>query len=163
MKLSNEDVNEILQLLDAGPFHELHLQTLRFKLLLRRDSEGEGEGNWTQSTQILGAPNMLETLAAPAPAAAAAQPQRTDVGHLTAVRAPLLGTFYRAPKPGAPAFVEVGSEVDKDSLVGIIETMKLMNSLYAGAVGKVVEICFKNGEFVPKDAVLMYIDVGSGP
>ena len=159
MKLSNEDVNEILQLLDAGPFHELHLQTLRFKLLLRRD--GEGEGNWTHSSQILGAPNMLETKAAEAPAAAA-QPknERTDVGHLTAVRAPLLGTFYRASKPGAPAFVEVGSQVEKDSLVGIIETMKLMNSVYAGAAGRVVEICFKNGEFVPKDGVLMYLEAG---
>lgn len=158
MKLSNDDVNEILQLLDAGPFHELHLQTLRFKLLLRRD--GEGEGNWTQSSQILGAPNLLETKAAEVPAAAAAQPQneRTDVGHLLAVRAPLLGTFYRAPKPGAAPFVEVGSKVEKDTLVGIIETMKLMNSVYAGAAGKVAEICFKNGEFVPKDAVLMYFE-----
>lgn len=157
MKLSNDDVKEILQLLDAGPFHELHLQTLRFKLLLRRD--GEGDGSWTHSSQILGAPNLLETKAADVQAAAA-QPQneRTDVGHLLAVRAPLLGTFYRASKPGAPPFVEVGSKVEKDTLVGIIETMKLMNSVYAGAAGKVAEICFKNGEFAPKDAVLMYLE-----
>ena len=157
MKLSNDDVNEILQLLDAGSFHELNLQTLRFKLLLRRD----GEGDWTQSVETLTTPNVLHIRPGELPASKAVAParnERTDMDHLFAVRAPLLGTFYRAPKPGSPPFVEVGSQVEKDTLVGIIETMKLMNSVYAGATGKVVEICYKDAEFVEKDAALMYIE-----
>lgn len=159
MKLTNEDVNEILQLLDAGPFNELNLQTLRFKLQLRRGSDGM----WTQEGQILSAPDLLSsTTAAAAPAADAAHaPQKSrhaDADHLVSVRTPLLGTFYRAPKPGAPAFVEVGSRVEEDTLVGIVETMKLMNSVYAGTAGKVVEICAKDAATVEHDEVLMRIE-----
>jgi acetyl-CoA carboxylase biotin carboxyl carrier protein len=74
------------------------------------------------------------------------------------VPAPLLGTFYRAPQPGAPPFVEVGSRVEPDTVVGIVETMKLMNSVCAGTLGTVVEICVKNAEFVDAAAVLMFIE-----
>ncbi|MCK2088413.1 acetyl-CoA carboxylase, biotin carboxyl carrier protein [Thauera aromatica] len=159
MKLTNEDVNEILQLLDAGPFNELNLQTLRFKLQLRRGSDGM----WTQEAQILSAPELLSpATAAAAPAAstahAPAEARHAEKEHLTAVRTPLLGTFYRAPKPGAPAFVEVGSRVGPDTLVGIVETMKLMNSVYAGAAGTVVEICAKDAATVEHGEVLMFIE-----
>lgn len=162
MKLTNEDVNEILQLLDAGPFNELNLQTLRFKLQLRRG----GDGTWTQEGQILSAPDLLQPATAAAPVAAAAHARQesghgaghAEAEHLVPVRTPLLGTFYRAPKPGAPAFVEVGSRVEKDTLVGIVETMKLMNSVYAGAAGKIVEICARDSEAVEQDAVLMRIE-----
>ncbi|KAI5911920.1 acetyl-CoA carboxylase biotin carboxyl carrier protein [Azoarcus sp. PA01] len=159
MKLTNEDVNEILQLLDAGPFDELNLQTLRFKLQLRRG----GDGTWTQEAQILSAPNLLAPATAAATPAASDAPQaqhstQAEAEHLVPVRTPLLGTFYRAPKPGAPAFVEVGSRVEKNTLVGIVETMKLMNSIYAGTAGKVVEICAQDAATVEHDAVLMRIE-----
>jgi acetyl-CoA carboxylase biotin carboxyl carrier protein len=78
-------------------------------------------------------------------------------GGLLAVRAPLPGTFYRAPRPGAAAFVEVGSRVGADTVVAIVETMKLMNSVTAGAVGTVAEICAANGEFAEHGATLMRI------
>lgn len=159
MKLTNDDVHEILQLLDAGPFNELNLQTLRFKLQLRRG----GDGGWMQEGQILSAPNLLPPLTTAAtPAAGMADAQQksahAEADHLIPVRTPLLGTFYRAAKPGAPSFVEVGSRVEKDTLVGIVETMKLMNSVYAGIAGKVVEICAKDGASVEHDAVLMRIE-----
>ncbi len=60
-------------------------------------------------------------------------------GH-EAVPAPLLGTFYRAPKPGAPPFVEVGAKVEADTVIGIIEVMKLMNTVRAGCAARVTEI-----------------------
>lgn len=159
MKLTNEDVGEILQLLDAGPFDELNLQTLRFKLQLRRGSDGM----WTQEAQILSAPNLLTpaaTTATPAASAAHApqEPTPAEKEHLVPVRTPLLGTFYRAPKPGAPAFVEVGSRVEQDTLVGIVETMKLMNSVYAGTSGTVVEIRAKDAATVENGEVLMFIE-----
>jgi acetyl-CoA carboxylase biotin carboxyl carrier protein len=56
------------------------------------------------------------------------------------VRAPLVGTFYRAPQPGAEPFVQVGSRVEETTVVGIVETMKLMNPVLAGVAGTVVEI-----------------------
>lgn len=92
---------------------------------------------------------------APATAPLAATPAApTTINILT----PIIGTFYRAPKPGAAPFVEVGSEVTPDTVVGIIETMKLMNSVYAGAHGKVSEICQGDGKFVEQDQVLMRLN-----
>ena len=76
---------------------------------------------------------------------------------LVAVRAPLPGTFYRAPRPGAAPFVEVGSQVRADTVVGIVETMKLMNSVTAGVDGTVAEICLGNAEFAAHGATLLRI------
>jgi acetyl-CoA carboxylase biotin carboxyl carrier protein len=78
-------------------------------------------------------------------------------GELVEVRAPLPGTFYRAPRPGAAPFVEVGSRVDPDTVVGIVETMKLMNSVTAGVAGAVAEICLGNAEFATHGATLLRI------
>jgi acetyl-CoA carboxylase biotin carboxyl carrier protein len=64
------------------------------------------------------------------------------------VPAPLLGTFYRAPKPGAPPFVEVGSTVEADTVVAIIEVMKLMTTVRAGRARHVTEILVADGTLV---------------
>jgi acetyl-CoA carboxylase biotin carboxyl carrier protein len=79
-----------------------------------------------------------------------------DAG-LVAVRAPLPGTFYRAPRPGAAPFVEVGSRVDTDTVIGIVETMKLMNSVHAGVAGVVAGFCVANAEFAAQGAALLRI------
>jgi acetyl-CoA carboxylase biotin carboxyl carrier protein len=76
---------------------------------------------------------------------------------LVAVRAPLPGTFYRAPRPGAAPFVEVGSRVGPDTVIGIVETMKLMNSVPAGVAGVVAEFCVANAEFAAQGAALLRI------
>jgi acetyl-CoA carboxylase biotin carboxyl carrier protein len=76
---------------------------------------------------------------------------------LVPVRAPLPGTFYRAPQPGAPPFVDVGSRVERDTVVGIVETMKLMNSVSAQATGTVTQIVVANAEPAQRDDVLMWI------
>jgi len=76
---------------------------------------------------------------------------------LVAVRAPLPGTFYRAPRPGAAPFIEVGSRVGAETVVGIVETMKLMNSVTAGVDGTVAEICVANAEFAPHGTTLLRI------
>ena len=79
-----------------------------------------------------------------------------DAG-LVVVRAPLPGTFYRAPRPGAAPFVEVGSRVGADTVIGIVETMKLMNSVPAGVAGVVAEFCVANAEFTAQGAALLRI------
>jgi acetyl-CoA carboxylase biotin carboxyl carrier protein len=78
-------------------------------------------------------------------------------GTLCDVTAPLLGTFYRAPKPGAPAFVDVGSAVAEDTIIGIIEVMKLMNTVRAGTRGRVVDVLAQDGALVEFGATLMRI------
>jgi acetyl-CoA carboxylase biotin carboxyl carrier protein len=165
--LTNEDVADILALLDSLPYDELDLQTPRFRLTLRRTP-----GGWTQSTQVLSAPERLATAAMshrgapdhgdvtlPSSRAAAGEGGGGGDGDagLVAVRAPLPGTFYRAPRPGAAPFVEVGGRVDADTVIGIVETMKLMNSVHAGVAGVVAEFCVANAEFAAQGAALLRI------
>ncbi len=155
MNLTDDDVRDILRLLDSLPFAELRLETDSFRLALRRGADGE----WTQATQVLTSPAEAATGAAEAPDEPPARARAAGAARegLLEVRAPLLGTFYRAPRPGAAPFVEVGSVVEEDTVVGIIETMKLMNSVPAAVRGTVMEICVDNAEFAERDAVLMLV------
>ena len=154
MTLTNDDVQEILRLLDASPFDELILETDRFKLTLRKHHAG----GWTQERQTLARAHVSGAVSA-APAgqatAQAAPATRAPPEGVIEIRPPIMGTFYRAPKPGAAPFVEVGSQVEAETVVGIVETMKLMNSVYAGGRGMVTEICAANGELVDAQRVLM--------
>jgi acetyl-CoA carboxylase biotin carboxyl carrier protein len=160
MDLTNEDVAEILALLDSLPYDELDLRTPRFRLTLRR-----GPGGWTEESQTLtepvgvtSAPNGSGGSSTPASQPKPQQALRPDSAGLVAVPAPLPGTFYRAPRPGAAPFVEVGDEVAEDTVVAIVETMKLMNSVHAGTRGRVAEICPENAEPVGQGTTLMWIE-----
>ncbi|MGH3279833.1 MAG: acetyl-CoA carboxylase biotin carboxyl carrier protein, partial [Trebonia sp.] len=77
---------------------------------------------------------------------------------LAVVAAPLPGTFYRAARPGADPFVQVGDLVSAETVVAIVETMKLMNSVHAGTPGRVSRVCLENGEFASGGATLMLIE-----
>jgi len=191
VNLSNDDVQDILSLLDSLPYSELTLETSRFTLQLRRSAEG-GWTQETQvlSQPVLadpvapatppavpsGAPPAVPSGAPPAvpsgappsrggpPAATAPVPGAASGADPDArdIVAPLLGTFYRAPQPGAPPFVDIGGSVEADTVVAIIETMKLMNPVYAGTAGTVTEICLDDGQFAEQGAVLMRVSARTG-
>jgi acetyl-CoA carboxylase biotin carboxyl carrier protein len=150
MNLTLADVEEILKILDASPFDELEIETDRFKLVLRRSALPAG--GWTETRDAKTATRPALVKAAPA-----ARPAAPIADGTLPVPAPLIGTFYRAPKPGASPFVEVGSRVSHETVVGIVETMKLMNSVYAGTTGVVHAIDAADGEFVEQNHVLMRI------
>ena len=144
MTLTAKDVAQITRLLEESNFDELYLEMEGLKLSLRRGAGGVAVPTTPSST--------LTT----APAPGAARPAADDPNTVS-VSAPLLGTFYRAPKPGAAPFVEVGSQVEADTIVGIIEVMKLMNTVRAGVRGKVVEIHCRDGALVEYGEVLMHV------
>ena len=75
-----------------------------------------------------------------------------------AVKAPLVGTFYAAPEPGAESYVREGQEVKKGEMIGLIEAMKIMNEIPAPCAGRVTKILAENGDFVAYDQVLLYIE-----
>ncbi len=79
-----------------------------------------------------------------------------DVGH--PIKAPLVGTFYRAGQPGSPPFVEEGDVVDAGQTVAIVEAMKLMNQVQADEGGKVSQILVEDGQWVEFEQVLMYLE-----
>ena len=156
MSLSHDDVTRLLQLLDASQFDALELEADGVKLSLRRRGAGAGPGAAETASTTGSAPALQGTAAnAPVPPAARAAPAAAP--GLLDICAPMLGTFYGAPKPGAAPFVSVGSEVGPDSVVGIVEVMKLMNSIPATTSGEVVEILVDDGALVEYGQVLMRV------
>ena len=155
MSLSHQDVQEILRILDDSPYDELELQTANFTLHLQRGTSRE---TWRQETRTVATATVDtvrqvqgETAAAPRQEAPATEPGLLDV------RAPMVGTFYRAPKPGAEPFVSVGSRVDADTAIAIIEVMKLMSTIPAGVSGDVVEILAEDAQLVEKGQLLLRV------
>jgi acetyl-CoA carboxylase biotin carboxyl carrier protein len=87
----------------------------------------------------------LQPPASAAPASAPAPPEDESV-ELAVVKSPIVGTFYRSPEPGAPAFVEIGQRVEKDQVLCIIEAMKLMNEITSEYEGEIVSAYVENGK-----------------
>jgi acetyl-CoA carboxylase biotin carboxyl carrier protein len=157
MDLSPDDVRDVLRVLDSSGLDELHLELDDLTLTVRR----AGALGWTAEQQVLRRP-VVEGGAEPPGGAEQRVPLAAVPEGLVAVHPPLLGTFYRAPKPGAQPFVDVGDRVREDTVVGIVETMKMMTPVHAGVVGAVVEFCTGNGEFADTDGVLLLVDPASG-
>jgi acetyl-CoA carboxylase biotin carboxyl carrier protein len=135
-ELTPEDVREILRLVDESRFDEFELETPTLTIRFRRDA------------------------APAAPPPSAESPAAAAANGLVDVTSPLVGTFYRAPAPDAPPFVEPGSRVDAGSPVCIVEVMKLMNRVPAGVAGEVVEVCKADGESVQYGDVLFRVRLG---
>jgi acetyl-CoA carboxylase biotin carboxyl carrier protein len=163
MDFTNEDVADILALLDSLPYDELDLQTSKFRLTLRRAATG----GWTQEGQFTAGPQSVENPGLRTEAASGASehqrgsgagPGMDDGAGSIPVTTALPGTFYRAPRPGAAPFTEVGALVTEDTVVAIVETMKLMNPVHAGARGRIAAILARNAQAVAQGAVLMRID-----
>ena len=128
--LTPEDIREILRAIDEAGYDEFELETPRFTLRLNR-APGPTHFNVDSS------------------------PARDG---LVDVTAPMVGTLYRAPEPGAPPFVDVGSRVEVGAQLCIIEVMKLMNHVTAGVSGLVVAVYGDNGAMVRKGQPLFAID-----
>jgi acetyl-CoA carboxylase biotin carboxyl carrier protein len=148
VSLTAADVAEIMRLVEQSNFDELTLEVDGIKLSLKRGGA------------VTSAPAGLASAAPPTSAAvvATATPAVLDPD-AHSVCSPLLGTFYRAPKPGAPPFVAVGSLVEPDTVIGIIEVMKLMNTVRAGVRGSVTEILASDGALVEYEQTLMRIRI----
>ncbi|MES2625215.1 MAG: acetyl-CoA carboxylase biotin carboxyl carrier protein [Pseudomonadota bacterium] len=152
MSLNYQDVQALLKLLDESPYNELTLQTDSFTLNLQRNTDGAG---WQQSSDVAAKPHVIQAKAADT-TAATAEPPASEAG-LLEVRAPMIGTWYRAPTPGAEPFIQVGSVVNENSIIGIIEAMKLMTSVPAKLQGAVVEILATDATLVEKGQLLMRV------
>ena len=149
MPLTDQDVREILRIIDTAGTREIRVQTQGFSLHVVI-----GELESTSALAPVAAPVGVAP-GEPTPARDEPTPARD---HLEAIESPMLGTFYRAESPGEPAFVEVGSTVEADTIVCIIEVMKMMNSVPAGVAGTIVEVCPENGQLVEYGAPLFRVE-----
>ena len=148
--LTFEDVQEILRLLEQSSFDELQLDIGSLRLRLRRGGAGESLVPAWES-----APKAQPST--PQPATSKPLEPSAQVSGLVEVRAPMLGTFYRAPRPGDAPFVDVGTKVDTHMTVGIIEVMKLMNTVRAGVRGIVAEVLAADGALVEFGEALLRV------
>ena len=167
-KLSQQDVQEILKLIESAEHvEEFSLKYGDLEVRLSRQSAPlatQASASTVQAGAAVAAPpaTMSHVPSNTAPAspkvsATATAPATVPAG-MIAIKAPMVGTFYRAPSPGAPPFVNVGQQVAADATVCIIEVMKLMSSIAAGVAGTVAEIRVQDSEPVEFGQVLILID-----
>jgi acetyl-CoA carboxylase biotin carboxyl carrier protein len=158
-----EKIGQLVEILDKSAFDHLTLELADFKLTV-------GTGAMAPVVAAAPAPVAAPAMAASAPAplapaaqaAAAAAPvsakkDQGPVEGLIDVTATTMGRFYSRPDPNSTAFVTVGASVTADSTVGLLEVMKLFNSVAAGLAGTVEQICVEDAELVEFGQVLMRI------
>lgn len=150
-------VKKLIELLEESGINEIEIHEGEESVRISRGS------NATTSVITTAAPPAHHAVAGPAPApiatAAADTPAPAEAvtnGHV--MRAPMVGTFYRSPSPGAKPFTEVGSTVKAGDTLCIIEAMKMLNQIEADVSGTVVEILGENGQPVEFDQPLFVIE-----
>ena len=158
-KLTRADVEAILELVEAAEhLGDFHLKYGDLELRVSRNASAGAPSDSTSSAASAGTPTAaIPKPAQDVPPSRKQAPAPVPAGMAT-VRAPMVGTFYRAPSPGAAPFVEVGDRVQPDSVVCIIEVMKLMNTIHAEAAGIIREIRVENSQPVEFGQVLLVID-----
>src|SRR5687767_12766157 len=160
MELTDDDVLHILKLIDESKFDYFQLEVGDLKITV---SKGDPIPIASASQQV--AASQTPSRAAPEAAKPAGPwPQKEPpkaapavAEGLVPITAPLLGTFYVAPEPGAPPFVQVGSAVTEDTTVGLIEVMKVFNSVRANVNGTLVQVVAQNGQFVEYGQTLFLV------
>jgi len=163
--IQQDDVLLILKLLDESAFDELHVETEDLKLWASKHGRGISPTS-TPTMEPTSAAGQGKNVSATksADSKGEAQPPKQKLEQSAAreglmpIIAPMLGTFYRTPKPGAPPYVEVGSMVNEEDPVCIIEVMKLFNTVKAGVRGRIVQICAEQGEMVEFQQTLFLIE-----
>lgn len=161
-----EDISALIRTFDESDWKELALQVDDFRVFLSRDPDSAG-APWLAPAPSRS--SMEHSVAPPAPTAAAvngapaapvAQEAPPVPDNCVVVNAPNLGIFYRAPKPGAPAYVDPGAVVDEETEICLIEVMKLFTPVHAGVRGTVRHICVEDGDMVEHGQPLFYIEPG---
>ena len=161
--LTYDDLLRIVELIKSSEqFSEFRLKVGEIEIELRRRRPGDPAAAPASSasepvarTVEAPEPPAPDPRQAPAPRAASAAPPWQPGASV--VRAPMIGTFYRSPQPGAPPFVTVGQGVEPDTIVCIIEVMKLMNSIPAGVRGVVSHVLVEDGASVEAGAPLVVV------
>ncbi|WP_420465982.1 acetyl-CoA carboxylase biotin carboxyl carrier protein [Panacagrimonas sp.] len=160
MPLSEEELLQVLEMFQKSGWQDMQLRSGSRSLVVSKSGRAPAAARPATASPAPALSTPQTAAAQPAAAVtvvASAAGERFDP-NWTAVKAPMLGTFYAAPKPGAAPFVTVGQAVTADDTVGILEVMKLMNYLKAGVAGRIARLCVGNGDLAEFDQVLLYIE-----
>ena len=143
-------VKKLIELLDESGIAEIEITEGEDAVRISRYATG------VAAPAPVAMPPAAPAAVAPAPAATVAKAEAEEEGHV--VLAPMVGTFYSAPSPGAPPFVQVGDRVEIGDTLCIVEAMKMMNQIEAEVAGTVKSIRVQNGDPVEYGQILFVID-----
>jgi acetyl-CoA carboxylase biotin carboxyl carrier protein len=165
-------VIELLKIFAESTLDEMHLEMSELKLIAKKDAT---HGAIQESDMASQEPTEVPAREKPpeippvqdsdiSPAIPREGPPQSEepivqpeAEGFTPIKSPMLGTFYRAPKPGAPPFVQVGQAVSEDDTVCIIEVMKLFNTVKAGVRGRIVKVCMEDAQMVEFQQTLFLV------
>ena len=153
MKIELEYLEKLVKLVKENELSELSLEEGEKAIIIKKEKE-------LVSAQAAPVVHHVAPAVASAPAAAPASAPKAEEASKKGipVTSPMVGTFYKAPSPGAPVFTEVGKTVSVGHVLCIIEAMKLMNEIESEVAGKVIEICVQDGQQVEYGQTLMIIE-----
>ena len=149
-----DELRELIQLINENDFTEFELEREGFRVRFRRGAEiseagADGINRARELAASRNAPasdHSASSTPAPSHPGAKAQTEASEDQDLYIIPSPIVGTFYRAASPNADAFIKIGSRVEPDTVVCIIEAMKLMNEIQAETSGEVAKIYVENGQ-----------------
>jgi acetyl-CoA carboxylase biotin carboxyl carrier protein len=158
-KIDYEELKKLISLLEEKNLTQFELEMEGFKIKLSRNLTGQANPVASVIPAIIPASNGIQ--AASGPEGAAQIPAPAEDKNIHYITSPMVGTFYRAPSPTSPPFVDIGDTVKKGQTLCIIEAMKLMNEIESDVSGVVVDILVENGKPVEYGQKLFAIKVGA--
>jgi acetyl-CoA carboxylase biotin carboxyl carrier protein len=138
-----KDIKAIIDLMKKNSISEFELEKQEFKIKLKRGGNGLVAPTQYEEPQMVAYAPLPAAIAAPGAQAAPSAPIATGEEE---IKSPMIGTFYRAPSPEAANYVEVGTEVGPETVVCIIEAMKVMNEIKAEAKGVITQVMVENAK-----------------
>jgi acetyl-CoA carboxylase biotin carboxyl carrier protein len=146
LNINLEQLKQILDLVREHELSELEIEHEGLRLKVRKDASGGLVVHHPAPGAPPPAPSATRTAGAAMPAMPVSTAEELVDVELAVVKSPIVGTFYRSPEPGAPAFVEIGASVKKGQVLCIIEAMKLMNEIDSEYEGEIANIYVESGQ-----------------
>jgi acetyl-CoA carboxylase biotin carboxyl carrier protein len=154
-----KELQELLDFIAKSGLNKVNIETEEFKISVQREpNTKQVMSAIAPAPAPLPAPLAAAPAPAPAPAAASAASIEASASSTRALKAPMIGTFYRSSGPDTPAFVQVGDMVEKGQVICIIEAMKLFNEIEAEESGRIVKAMVENASPVEYDQPLFLIE-----
>lgn len=148
-----KEIKELINLMNENALTEFELERDGLRIRLKKGVGGSVEGGIEKIATGVPSGSSQESLQE-----LATETPKESIVKAVEIKAPIVGTFYRAPSPDAPPFVEMGSKIEAGQVVCIIEAMKLMNEIKSEVSGKVVDVLIENGDPVEFGTVLFLIE-----
>lgn len=165
--MNNKEIHELIKLVSKSNLTEFKMKNGDFEVSIRTKKYHKDNG----TTTMIAAPQMMPVgnTYAPAPVVAPEKPaapkkelsensEAADTSNLVEIKSPIVGTFYRSASPDKPAYVKVGDSVTPESIVCIVEAMKLFNEIESEVTGKIVKVMVEDASPVEYDQVLYLVD-----